>query len=288
MDELERPIVSAGLEPALIPGNESGLASLAAAAAEAPYRLPMNLNLDRLKSMLAAKLEDAEDHLWALREDPGYFAAQLADAKEHCQEQVLDKRGRKHPIIEDRIRNSTFWQRVIRNSVVNAYANIEIWNVLLSQAVELQALKEKHNKDISPGKDLPEEYAMAFYKFMHHLIQLAKIPIDVLKLGAFDSPPLRTFYERDPQNSDNENIQVRRKGVLSKKKVESELLWLLEMFFDENRLIILDLGILMDELDRLLESEPTAKELVSSWVADKISDLAVISQCIQQIKLYQP
>lgn len=288
MDELETTIVSAGSEPALVSGNESGLASLAAAAAEAPYRLPMNLNLDRLKSMLAAKLEDAEDHLWALREDPGYFAAQLADAKEHRLEQISDKRGRKHPIIDDRIRNSTLWQRVIGNSVVNAYANIEVWNVLLGQVVKLQVLKEKHNKDISPSKDLPEEYAMAFYKFMHHLTQLAKNPIGVLKLGVFGSPPLRTFYERDPQNPDNTIIQVRRKGMLSKNKVRDELLWLLGTLFSEDQLFLLDLGILMDELDRLLESEPTAKELVSSWAADKISDLAVISQCIQQIKLYQP
>ena len=288
IDELESITVPAELEPVLVSGNESGLASLAAAAAEAPYRLPMNLNLDRLKSMLAAKLEDAEDHLWALREDPGYFAAQLTNAKEHRLEHISDKRGRKHPIIEDRIRNSTLWQRVICSAVTNAYLKIELWNVLLGRAVELQALKEKHNKDISLGKDLPEEYAMAFYKFMHHLKQLAKGPIGVLKQGAFGSPPLRIFFEREPQNPNNTIIQIRRKGILTKNKVRDELIWLLTTLFDEDQLFLLDLGILMDELDRLLESESTAKELISSWVADKISDLAVISQCIQQIRLYQP
>lgn len=288
VDELEGTIDSVRPEPASISGTESGLASLAAAAAEAPYRLPMNLNLDRLKSMLAAKLEDAEDHLWALREDPGYFGAQLADAKEHRNEQISDKRGRKHSTIEDRLKSSILWQRLIGNSVVNAYANIEMWNVLLGQVVKLQALKEKHNKDISPGKDLPEEYAMAFYKFMHHLVQFTKGPIGILKVGLFGSPPLRTFFERDPQDPNSTIILVHSKGMLSKNKVRDELLWLLNTLFDEKRLFLLDLGILMDELDRLLESEPTAKELVSSWVADKISDLAVISQCIQQIKLYHP
>lgn len=288
VEELEGTIVSVEPEPASVSGNESGVASLAAAAAEAPYRLPMNLNLDRLKSMLAAKLEDAEDHLWALREDPGYFAAQLADAKEHRQEQISDKAGRKLPVIEDRLKTSILWQRVIGNSVANAYVNIEIWNALLGQVVKLQALKEKHNKDISPGKDLPEEYAMAFYKLMHHLVQLSKAPIGVLKLGVFGSPPLRTFFMRDPYDPGNTIIRLCRKGNLPKNKVRDELLWLLETLFDEDRLILLNLGILMDELDRLVESEPTAKELVSSWVADKISDLAVISQCIQQIKLYQP
>jgi hypothetical protein len=37
-------------------------------ATEAPFRLPAKLNFDRIKAVLAAKRNAAEDHIWAMRE----------------------------------------------------------------------------------------------------------------------------------------------------------------------------------------------------------------------------
>lgn len=61
-------------EPPALSTSETSLALLATVAAEAPYRLPASLNLTRLKAIVAAKRSAAEDHIWSLREDPGYFA----------------------------------------------------------------------------------------------------------------------------------------------------------------------------------------------------------------------
>jgi hypothetical protein len=47
-----------------------GFESLGALAAEAPYRLPAQIDLERVKSLFAAKVSAVEDHLWALCEDP--------------------------------------------------------------------------------------------------------------------------------------------------------------------------------------------------------------------------
>jgi hypothetical protein len=59
--------------PILSDKTDTGFASLAVMAAEAPYRLPRQLDLDRMVSLLAAKRSQAADHLRSLREDPGYF-----------------------------------------------------------------------------------------------------------------------------------------------------------------------------------------------------------------------
>lgn len=56
--------------PALPVEAATGFASLAVMAAEAPYRKPADLDWDRLQSLFAAKKSAAEDHIWALREDP--------------------------------------------------------------------------------------------------------------------------------------------------------------------------------------------------------------------------
>ncbi|EQB55319.1 hypothetical protein CGLO_04762 [Colletotrichum gloeosporioides Cg-14] len=54
-----------------------GFDSLVGMAAEAPYRLPARLDLNRIQSLLGAKVAAARDHIWSLREDPGYFSEQL-------------------------------------------------------------------------------------------------------------------------------------------------------------------------------------------------------------------
>jgi hypothetical protein len=61
-------------EPPAVPLNETGIVTLASMAAEAPYRLPASLDSTRLQAIVAAKRSEAECHIWALREDPGYFA----------------------------------------------------------------------------------------------------------------------------------------------------------------------------------------------------------------------
>ncbi|KAF5614861.1 hypothetical protein F25303_13982 [Fusarium sp. NRRL 25303] len=45
---------------------------------EAPYRVPTRLNFANLEKLFAARVA-AEDHVWAMREDPNYFAEQISD-----------------------------------------------------------------------------------------------------------------------------------------------------------------------------------------------------------------
>lgn len=65
-------------EPQIKPESEiSGFESLGVMAAEAPYRVPARIDLRRIASLIAARASAVEDHLWALREDPDYFARTL-------------------------------------------------------------------------------------------------------------------------------------------------------------------------------------------------------------------
>jgi hypothetical protein len=287
-EALADPSVSIQPEPPSVSGNETGLASLASIAAEAPYRLPENLDLKRLESLVAAKLSAAEDHIWALREDPGYFADTLLDWKEHRQECLPDTKGRRHPVLDNPTREKIFWERVIGNSISTSLAMIEMWGFIHEQIVNLQRLKEKYAESISPEKDLPEEYALAFYRLDHHLRQFSKGPIGTLKVGFTASPPMRPYFVRLPQDPTNTIIQITKRTGLARDKSRDELIWIFITLFDEHQLHLAGLNTLMDELERLMENDPKMKELISPWVADQISDLSVFSQCLHQIELYQP
>ncbi|KAL8874975.1 MAG: hypothetical protein Q9198_006603, partial [Flavoplaca austrocitrina] len=57
----------------LKPGT-SNTASLSDYMLEAPYRVPDMFNLARLRHLVQARRCEVEDHFFAIREDPGYFA----------------------------------------------------------------------------------------------------------------------------------------------------------------------------------------------------------------------
>src|SRR5438034_5839902 len=99
---------------------------------------------------------------------------------------------------------------------------------------------------------------------------------------------MRPYFMRLPQDPTNTKIQITERTGLAKDKNRDELIWIFTTLFDEHQLHLAGLNTLMDELERLIENDPKTKELISSWVADQISDLSVFSLCLPQIELYQP
>ncbi|PVH81924.1 hypothetical protein DL98DRAFT_530682 [Cadophora sp. DSE1049] len=131
------------------------LPTLAAISAEALYRVPAQLDLERIRNILTARRSAAEDHLWALREDPGYFADTVKDWSEHRNDRLLDTRGEPHPTGPH---TTDFWERVIRNVIGDAYSGFMTWDLLHNQIHQLCALERKYKHDILYERQLPEEY----------------------------------------------------------------------------------------------------------------------------------
>ncbi|XP_044724835.1 C2H2 and C2HC zinc finger [Hirsutella rhossiliensis] len=277
-------------EPQLKSEKETdGLESLAVMAAEAPYRVPAQLDLGRIEALLRAKTSAAEDHLWALREDPGYFAERLLQVREHRQEMLKDVYGDAHPVFSFG-RQSVFWTRVVSNMVLDAHLELEVYSNLCQQAQNLQALQAKHAAAISPMQDLPEEFLAALLKFRFYLDWAVKGPLNQLKHSVSASPPMRKFFVREPPvDASSTIIQIRSKSGVKMNKVEAQLTWLLRTLWEDDRqLFLVRLPLALDELERLLMAEPQAKELVSAHVAEVIGNLSILSQCLSQLDLYQP
>lgn len=277
-------------EPAFKAEREAtGFDSLMLMSVEAPYRLPTKLDFGRIESLLQARLSAAEDHIWTLREDPSYFADQLLDAKEHRQEVLKDHLGGIHPTLKAN-RTAIFWGRNISNVVTEAYLQLEAYAELANQAQHLQFLHNKYAKSISPSKDLPTEFLEAILKFRYYLNQSAKGPMNLLKTMVVASPPLRKYFVRlAPTDPSSSKIEIRSKGGAGMTKIEGELTWLLRMLWeDDYTLFLVTLPLALNELERLLQAEPEAKEAVSARVASVIGDLSILSQCLAQLDMYHP
>ncbi|KAF5487168.1 hypothetical protein CGCS363_v013026 [Colletotrichum siamense] len=264
-----------------------GFDSLAAMAAEAPYRLPARLDLDRIQSLLGAKVAAARDHIWSLREDPGYFAEQLAEIKEHRQEMIKDINGSAHPTLS-RLNQETFWARVVAETVARAYEELEVYTQLHELASELRGVLAAHAGSIDLSKDLPDEVMNCLLKFRFFLNEAAKGPLGQLKQSVVASPPMRRFVTRDPPVNAT-FISIKMKGGVKMNKIETQLMWLLRTLWEDGQnLFLASMPLVLDELERLLHAEPQAKELVSPYIASVIGNLSIISQCISQLDLYQP
>ncbi|KAK4138431.1 hypothetical protein BT67DRAFT_412777 [Trichocladium antarcticum] len=277
-------------EPELKSESEStGFESLTVMAAEAPYRVPAELDLAKVESLLSARASAAEDRLWALREDPLYFYEQLLDSKEHRTEMVKDVRGRLHPSTEP-LRDNIIWSRVIRLFLTEVFLQLEMYAELRQQAQAVQALQARYAAAISPMQDLPAEYMRALLKFRFTLNRAAKDILRQLQRCGAPSPPLRHLFVRNECTDVNEShMQLHSKSRVGKTKVETNLLWLLGVLWnDGDDLFLTGLANTVDELQRLLEAEPEAKRLISSHVAEVIGDLAVVTESLRQIDLYHP
>lgn len=258
-------------------------------AAEAPYRVPAQLDLSLVESLLAAKASAAEDHLWALREDPDYFSRTLHEAKDHRQETLKDLNGNTHPLLS-RDRSQFLWAHIIGSVVSKAYLDLELFTELSSQARKLVLLQRQYAEDISPARDLPEEYLEGLLRFRFYLTHGVAEPLSNLKYAVVASNPLRRYFARLPSpDAHSRNISIVFKSGFKVGKVEERLIWLLGVLSEDDPFLIsAGMSLIVDELERLLQSDPKVRDLFSSYVTTVIGDISIISQCLHQLDIYYP
>ncbi|KAK5627741.1 hypothetical protein RRF57_003456 [Xylaria bambusicola] len=286
LESLTDPTLPVQPEPPTISANSKTSALLATVKLESSYRLPARLDISRLKSFIESKLSEAEDHFWALREDPAYFTMNIQEWKEHRQEELTDLDGYPHSIHQSG--SEDFWNRVIGNTTLTALQQVEVWNILLQKAAHLAELQTRKYPDdgLKFEEDLPPDYAMAFHKLHNHLVHFQKFPIDLLKTGWVASPPMRPYWRRrPPPDATSNKIAAIYLGNIKKGGPEAEMLWILQTLFDDEQTFLVGLSVLIDEFERLMKN-PAASGLVSAWVADKISHLSVLSECLRQLELF--
>jgi hypothetical protein len=259
---------------------------LVVVAMEAPYRVPARLDFSRLRGLSSAERDAREDHLWQLREDPSYFAEVMRDYEQHRQEMLLDTRGQKHPTLKQP-EKALFWNRILGGVVKQAYFGFATFDEIHRQISELEKLEGRYHNEIKPAEDLPKPYMKAFQNLRYLLDAAKKDLIDQLKIGVFPSPPMRGFCSRDPQDPNTTMIQ----GMYDPSKGTPASVRLMAMFgclWDEKQLFLFGLHGVVDEIERLIISEPDIKAIVSPWVASRLASLSVVAECLHQLHLYQP
>ncbi|KAJ6191977.1 hypothetical protein J3E72DRAFT_204991 [Bipolaris maydis] len=267
--------------------QESAFTSLEFIAMEAPYRTPAHLDLTRLKAIAFAERNAKEDHLWALREDPSYFADMMQELSEHRQEMLLDTLGHEHPTMREKGR-PLFWNRVLGNLVVESYLGFATFDNIFRQVKTLDSVYAQHKDEIVPERDLPPTLMDAFQNLRFSLDAAKTGLIQVLKVGLFASPPWREFcYRVPPQHPKSSKIETQYSPPLQDHSVK-RIMPLFDILFDDERLFLFGLHSVTDEIERLVRSDATVRALISPLVSRNLSSLSMVSECIHQLHLFQP
>ncbi|KAL8792654.1 MAG: hypothetical protein Q9195_004714 [Heterodermia aff. obscurata] len=256
--------------------------SLSKEILEAPYSVPDQYDVERLRSFVLAKVDEAVDHIWLLREDPSHFQDTVRDWSEHRQERILSVNGKTHPVL----RNDTFWERVISNVVVDAYLTLVAWDQLSKFVDQLNVLRMDNVDRSQTAAPISEEYQEALCHFSYFLDQMTKGPILHYKTGMPASPPLRHHFSRQPQDPNTTKIVVTSKSSAYTKG--DHFLWTLEQLFDGEQVFLYGLENLLDEVERMICSSGQNRGRVSSWVARILSDLSLLAELRRQIGLLHP
>ncbi|KAM7213237.1 C2H2 and C2HC zinc finger [Rhypophila decipiens] len=267
-------------------GTVDLLPSLLELAEEAPYTC-QDLDLNNTISLLAAGLARTQDHIWTLREDPGYCVEQLIERKEHRTELVKDLNG----AIDPWLKTDDSWAWLIFTFLSASLSKLEEFTDLHNQALELRALQAKYEArgEIRLGSELPSEYMTALLIFRKSLQQTANFYLAHLAHLAplfLHFPPIRHMCVRH-EAADLPEVSLQRT-----EKVDTTVLALHDIFkvFSHETSELGDLGypIFADQVERLIRADPKAKELLSPLVASSVGELSIVGECMRQIDTYQP
>lgn len=184
---------------------------------------------------------------------------------------------------------SELWAHIIGSVVSKAYLDLELFSEVSSQAKKLVSLQKQYADEISPSRGLPEEYLHTLLRFHCYLHLGATEPLSNLQCGVAASPPLRKYFARLPPDAQSTDISVVLKCRYKMGKVENRVLWLLcTLSKNSSCLALVGMPLIVDELERLLQSDPRARDLLSSYVTMVLGDISIISRCLHQLEIYYP
>ncbi len=274
--------------PAISAGNRSsGIMSLSITSLEAPYRLPAEIDLKSLQYIVTTHLQEAEDHIFVLREDPHYFSKSLYDAREHRVEMLPDTRGCKHPRLgpcEDDL-----WVDIINAYTYDTTEGVERLGILEKRFAELIRLKDQHHDALPSNGSFPKAYEVA----SNHLLYFLQKEIQKVASNLIDSfkssPPMRHIYARHPEDDPlDPAARIIYRDHITPTKAEREIMMIFNTLEEDLLEYRYGCKVVLDSLELSMRNDRKVRRLLTPVIANRLANLTIYAECFHQIKLSQP
>jgi len=245
-----------------------------------PYLAPERTNFSGLKDFLEARYFQAQDHVWALREDPGYFEEVVYQYADHQPEGLLDSTNKPHP----NYNKPTFWRATLANLVSEAYHSVIIWDVLVKQAKLVVALQEQHASALDAKHELPPAYKREIQLLKALLLYVSHVPRAKLKHTLPAAPPIRKFFVL-AKLGNGQMVARFRDGM------DGENDPLLRAHFElqnDGDCIRFGYKDLVDEMERVVFAQSEQVKRITPLIAEYFSDLGLSVLAMDEINNYHP
>ncbi|KAF6240026.1 hypothetical protein HO173_001636 [Letharia columbiana] len=242
---------------------------------KAPYRQPQHFSLEYLRKLATAKKDEAEDEIWALREDPSYF------------QNVLQHRYQMTLYVFERVYSedvTTLKGKILQTACGNiihaAYKYLIIWDIILE---DLQKLERLHiGIATSPVEPLPDKYQEALASFVLVIDKLTKYPLEDLRKVLPMSEPIREYFDRTRKN-DGSIAYLPRKDM--------EIPPIIGMVYDlmnPERTALMGVPNILDDVERIMRKDKRQKGLITTEVAKTLSETAALGEIHARLSCHQP
>lgn len=243
---------------------------------EAPYRVPQILDLERIKNVVEARRGAAEDHLWLLYDDPGYFLDTLKDWKEHNAVTI------KHSC-------SNCYNNIAVRMISNAFIYFYCWDHILRCLERLPPVEEQLKRADHELLTLPPEEEVIWAEILEVVDWLQYEPITELRIGVPASPRLRHCFKL-PEYAPVDPL-VSYTWLPPKSKIsdaERRVTGLVFALVDSEQRHLHSLNHIIQEFQYMLDTDQAASDLIDPWINSQIADLALLSELKLRIEGLQP
>lgn len=252
-----------------------GWLSFSAQTLEAPYGVPQILDLERIKSLVSARRSAAEDHLWLLREDPGYFLETLKDWKEH------DTITVKHSC-------SRCYNVVAAKMISDAFTYFSFWYHISRLLQDLSPLEDQLRRADQECLRLPRKEELIWAEILEVVDYLIFEPINALRIGVPPSPRLRHCFDLPDHPSTSDPLTFKWSPKWKISDSERRVTGLVLALVDSEQRELHSLNHIIQEFQYMMETDPASADLIDPWINSQIADLALLSELKLRVEGLQP
>jgi hypothetical protein len=243
----------------------------------APYRGWSSLDFAKLRGYVEITLNKHKAHIWALREDPGYFVDTIQECAEHCPVNVPS----------DCDCRLTQWKEspecmkgLIFGMLHEAYSMVHNWTYLKERLDVFDRLLGEGATKQQQARVIVE------FREMTHII--TRSLLEKVEDSYRATPGFRSLFKRDC----GEFTYHRVPDISWKKEEYLFFMDQLQNLRDEDSRDGLRwstssmLPWHLEVLDQIIQENQTARRMVTGRILDLLTDLSIITECKRQASLW--
>lgn len=241
---------------------------------QASYRLPQPFSLDLLQRLAGAERDAAEDVFWALHEDPGFFQERLASLVQQSLEPCRRAFGEGEP--------SAQMQAGI-HIVLDVCHDIIVWEAIDADLEKLKTLKDGLSTEFQLSERLPPDYEEALENFIPLIFVAWKYAMKSVLRVMISSHKLIDYFDMVPAPHGRHTDFSLRKSATT-----TPILRVLADLNETGKTTMMGALNILDEFERILESDTVQRDLIDTDLIRGISKLAALSHIQDALVRHQP